>query len=379
MLDLIGAARPSIADPFLPGEDPYRPARRRSASASAATSASPATSPCHRSGARRTRPWARSSAAAGIRSGSGRAGRTRGSWSSAPGPAGLEAARALGVRGYEVVLAEAGRDLGGRVAREARLPGLAAWVRVLDYRQQAIETMGNVEVYRESRDERRRDRRVRVRARGRGHRRGLAARRRRPLAHRAHPGTGRGRGTDSRRPDGRAAPVGPPGRAVRRRPLLPRRRARRTAARRGLRGRDRDARTAGVGLDRGDDGGRQDPAAPAAGRDHAADERHAHRGRRRQGDRGRHLHGTGRGPRGGQRGHGHRPAAQGRALPGAAARRESGEIRSVRAIGDAWAPGTIAAAVWSGRRYAEEFGADLPGNDVVPFRREVTRLAGDTP
>ena len=62
-----------------------------------------------------------------------------------------------------------------------------------------------------------------------------------------------------------------------------------------------------------------------------------------------------------------------------AARRESGQIRSVRAIGDAWAPGTIAAAVWSGRQYAEEFGADLPGNDVVPFRREVTRLAGDTP
>src|SRR6185503_16794239 len=33
------------------------------------------------------------------------------------GPAGLEAARALGARRYEVALAEAGTELGGRVAR----------------------------------------------------------------------------------------------------------------------------------------------------------------------------------------------------------------------------------------------------------------------
>ena len=59
------------------------------------------------------------------------------------------------------------------------------------------------------------------------------------------------------------------------------------------------------------------------------------------------------------------------------ARQEQGEITSVRAIGDAWAPGTIAAAVWSGRRYAEEFDADRPGNDGVPFRREVTQLHAD--
>jgi hypothetical protein len=48
---------------------------------------------------------------------------------------------------------------------------------------------------------------------------------------------------------------------------------------------------------------------------------------------------------------------------------------SVRGIGDAWAPGTIAAAVWSGRRYAEEFDATPQCNDHVPFRREVTGLA----
>ncbi len=63
------------------------------------------------------------------------------------GPAGLEAARALGGRGYEVALAEAGTELGGRVARESRLPGLAAWGRVRDYRDYQLSQMGNVETY----------------------------------------------------------------------------------------------------------------------------------------------------------------------------------------------------------------------------------------
>jgi dimethylamine/trimethylamine dehydrogenase len=66
------------------------------------------------------------------------------------GPAGLEAARALGERGYAVILAEAGRELGGRVTLESRLPGLAEWARVRDYRVQQIGRMANVEVYRES-------------------------------------------------------------------------------------------------------------------------------------------------------------------------------------------------------------------------------------
>lgn len=66
------------------------------------------------------------------------------------GPAGLEAARALGRRGYHVMLAEATRELGGRVTREAQLPGLSEWARVRDYRVQQIEAMENVEVFRES-------------------------------------------------------------------------------------------------------------------------------------------------------------------------------------------------------------------------------------
>ena len=63
------------------------------------------------------------------------------------GPAGLEAAMSLGRRGYEVTLAEAGESLGGRVSRESRLPGLATWARVRDYRTTQISRMPNVATY----------------------------------------------------------------------------------------------------------------------------------------------------------------------------------------------------------------------------------------
>ncbi len=66
------------------------------------------------------------------------------------GPAGLEAARALGQRGYEVHLAEARKELGGRVTRESRLPGLAEWARVRDWRVTQIQKMTNVNVYLDS-------------------------------------------------------------------------------------------------------------------------------------------------------------------------------------------------------------------------------------
>ncbi len=67
------------------------------------------------------------------------------------GPAGLEAARALGQRGYDVTLAEATTELGGRVAAECRLPGLTEWRRVIEYRIQQIKRMPNVNVYLDSR------------------------------------------------------------------------------------------------------------------------------------------------------------------------------------------------------------------------------------
>jgi dimethylamine/trimethylamine dehydrogenase len=66
------------------------------------------------------------------------------------GPAGLEAALAAGRRGYEVHLAEAGQDLGGRVTRESRLPGLSEWGRVRDWRVTQLERMANVSIYRGS-------------------------------------------------------------------------------------------------------------------------------------------------------------------------------------------------------------------------------------
>ncbi|MBW8310553.1 MAG: FAD-dependent oxidoreductase [Rhizobium sp.] len=66
------------------------------------------------------------------------------------GPAGLEAARALGQRGHEVALAEASKELGGRVSREARLPGLAEWGRVRDWRVGQIRKLPNVSTYLDS-------------------------------------------------------------------------------------------------------------------------------------------------------------------------------------------------------------------------------------
>jgi len=63
------------------------------------------------------------------------------------GPAGLEAAQALGKRGYPVALAEAGTEPGGRVIRECRLPGLSAWVRVKDYRELQLRKLPAVDIY----------------------------------------------------------------------------------------------------------------------------------------------------------------------------------------------------------------------------------------
>ena len=67
------------------------------------------------------------------------------------GPAGLEAALTLGRQGHDVILTEASRELGGRLLYETKLPGLQEWMRVRDYRAHQLSKLDNVTIYRESR------------------------------------------------------------------------------------------------------------------------------------------------------------------------------------------------------------------------------------
>ncbi|MEM8499231.1 MAG: FAD-dependent oxidoreductase [Pseudomonadota bacterium] len=63
------------------------------------------------------------------------------------GPAGMEAALIAARRGFEVMLAESATEFGGRVNFESRLPGLASWGRVTDYRMNALQQMPNVQLF----------------------------------------------------------------------------------------------------------------------------------------------------------------------------------------------------------------------------------------
>ena len=64
------------------------------------------------------------------------------------GPAGMECARVLGLRGYTVHLVEAEPELGGHLRHVARLPGLAEWGRVIDYRETQFSKLANLTVHR---------------------------------------------------------------------------------------------------------------------------------------------------------------------------------------------------------------------------------------
>lgn len=66
------------------------------------------------------------------------------------GPAGLEAALVLMKRGHQVVLAEKDAEFGGRVTRESRLPGLAEWARVRDHRLLQLTQSAAVTLYAQS-------------------------------------------------------------------------------------------------------------------------------------------------------------------------------------------------------------------------------------
>jgi dimethylamine/trimethylamine dehydrogenase len=150
ILDLIGAARPSIADPFLPRkiEEGRLEDIRECIGCNICISGDMTQSPARctqnptmgeewRKGWHPERIRPKQSDARVLIVGGG--------------PAGLECARALGRRGYAVALAEAGRELGGRVTRESRLPGLAAWARVRDYRLQQLKQLPEVETFLDSR------------------------------------------------------------------------------------------------------------------------------------------------------------------------------------------------------------------------------------
>ena len=149
VLDLIGAAGPRSPTRSCPGRS-MRGARTRSANASAATSASRAGMTACRCAARRTRPWARNGGAVGIRSASASKGRATGCWWWERGRPGSNAALALAKRGYEVAIADAGAEPGGRLLFEAALPGLAEWRRVLDWRLGRLRQLPNVSLYRDS-------------------------------------------------------------------------------------------------------------------------------------------------------------------------------------------------------------------------------------
>ncbi len=149
VLDFIGAARPSIADPFLPQKieqgqiDDIRECIGCNVCVSAdftmvpmRCTQNPTAGEEWRKGWHPERIPPRASDDHVLIVGAG--------------PAGLECARALGERGYEVTVAEAAGELGGRVAIESRLPGLAEWRRVQDHRVSQLARMPKVALYRES-------------------------------------------------------------------------------------------------------------------------------------------------------------------------------------------------------------------------------------
>jgi len=150
VMDMIGAARPSIADPFLPVkiEEGRLEDIRECIGCNVCVTGDWTSTPirCTQNPSM-GEEWRRGWHPERFRA----AGSDSKVLVVGAGPAGLEAAMALGKRGYEVVLAEASRELGGRVLREARLPGLAAWIRVVDYRRGQLAKLPNVEIALESR------------------------------------------------------------------------------------------------------------------------------------------------------------------------------------------------------------------------------------
>ncbi|HEX2493325.1 MAG TPA: FAD-dependent oxidoreductase [Steroidobacter sp.] len=150
VIDFIGAARPSIADPFLPKkiEEGRSEDIRECIGCNICVSGDMTVTPIRcTQNPTMGEEWRKGWHPERIRSKQS----DKRALVVGAGPAGLETARALGQRGYDVTLAEASRELGGRVTLEARLPGLGEWARVRDWRIGQINKLPNVAVYRENR------------------------------------------------------------------------------------------------------------------------------------------------------------------------------------------------------------------------------------
>jgi dimethylamine/trimethylamine dehydrogenase len=150
ILDFVGAARPSIADPFLPEKiradrsEDIRECIGCNVCASTEMygvpircTQNPTIGEEWRKGWHPERIPARKRRETALVVGAG--------------PAGLEAAVTLERRGVEVSLVDAGAELGGRIHWESRLPGMQTLGRVRDHRIHLLERSANVQIYRASR------------------------------------------------------------------------------------------------------------------------------------------------------------------------------------------------------------------------------------
>jgi dimethylamine/trimethylamine dehydrogenase len=149
ILDMIGAARPSIADPFLPKkiEEGRLDEIRECIGCNICVAHDEISVPirCTQNptqGEEWRKGWHPERAEP--------AGGTGKVLIVGAGPSGLEAANHLSQRGYQVTLADKESELGGRVAKESRLPGLATWGRVRDHREVLLKPRPNVDIYLES-------------------------------------------------------------------------------------------------------------------------------------------------------------------------------------------------------------------------------------